>query len=64
MVLASPVFPLHAQLLIQYALYIISLKTLDLPSGEDALTVNAIGTQLLDPINSRLTRWSMAVLNK
>ena len=26
--------------------------------------VNAIGTQLRDPINSGLTRWRMAVLNK
>ena len=26
--------------------------------------VNVIGTQLRDPINSRLTRWHMAVLNK
>ena len=26
--------------------------------------MNAIGTQLRDPINSILTRWRMAVLNK
>ena len=26
--------------------------------------MNAIGTQLRDPINSGLTRWSMAVLSK
>ena len=26
--------------------------------------MNAIGTQLRDPINSGLTRWRMAVLNK
>ena len=26
--------------------------------------MNAIGTQLRDPINSELTRWRMAVLNK
>ena len=26
--------------------------------------MNAIGTQLLDPINLGLTQWSMAVLNK
>ena len=26
--------------------------------------MNAVGTQLRDPINSGLTRWRMAVLNK
>ena len=31
----------NAQLLIQYVLYIISLKTLDLPFGEGALTLAA-----------------------
>ena len=31
-------FPFNASLLIQYALYIISLETLDIPSGEGALS--------------------------
>ena len=30
----------------------------------EPLAVNAIGTQLRDPINLGLTRWRMAVLNK
>ena len=33
------------------------------PCAGGLSAVNAIGTQLCDPINSRLTRWRMAVLN-
>ena len=34
------------------------------PCAGGLSAVNAIGTQLLDPINSGLTRWRMAVSNK
>ena len=34
------------------------------PVPADSLAVNAVGTQLRDPINSGLTRWRMAVLNE
>ena len=33
------------------------------PRAGGLSAVNAIGTQLRDPINSRLTRWCMAVIN-
>ena len=33
------------------------------PCAEGLSAVNAIGTQLRDPINSRLTQWRLAVLN-
>ena len=34
------------------------------PCAGGLSAVNAIGTQLREPINSGLTRWRMAVLNK
>ena len=34
------------------------------PCAGGLSAVNAIGTQLRDPINSGLTRWRMVVLNK
>ena len=34
------------------------------PCAVELSAVNAIGTQLRDPINSGLTRWRMAVSNK
>ena len=34
------------------------------PIESAVFSVNAIGTQLRDPINSGLTRWRMAVLNE
>ena len=34
------------------------------PCAGGLSAVNAIGTQLRDPINSVLTRWRMAILNK
>ena len=34
------------------------------PCAGGLSAVNVIGTQLRDPINSGLTRWRMAVLNK
>ena len=34
------------------------------PCASGLSAVNAFGTQLRDPINSGLTRWPMAVLNK
>ena len=38
--------------------------TLRLTGPVGLSAVNVIGTQMLDPINSGLTRWRMAVLNK
>ena len=34
------------------------------PRAGGLSAVNAIGTQLRDPINSGLTRWRMAVINE
>ena len=34
------------------------------PHAGGLSAVNAIGTQLRDPINSGLTRWHMAVINE
>ena len=34
------------------------------PCAGGLSAANAVGTQLRDPINSGLTRWPMAVLNK
>ena len=34
------------------------------PCAGGLSAVNAIGTQLRDPINSGLTRWRMAVINE
>ena len=36
----------------------------DWPCAGGLSAVNAIGTHLRDPINSGLTRWRMAVVNK
>ena len=49
--------------LIHTLLYVMTIHTY-WPCGGGLSAMNAIGTQLHDPINTGLTRWRMAVLNK
>ena len=45
-------------------LYTVANPARGLLNREKRTKVNAIGTQLRDPINSELTRWRMAVINE